>query len=135
MYFTLTMVLIGVTCALPLQPLRAELSDCSLSQMSSEQSQWKRYTVKNEEFSVLLPELPAMTTSKEYLYWSAGDSRRIRVLGAYSNEVVYSIYTFENSMKQSLNDFVARYSVFRQQNIEIKSRRDLTLNGFQEKRL
>ena len=28
---------------------------------------WKRYTVKGEAFSVILPTLPAMATTKEYV--------------------------------------------------------------------
>jgi TonB family protein len=90
--------------------------------------EWKRYTVRNEEFSILLPELPAMMTSVETV--RVGTNRRIRVLGAYMDDVVYSIYTFENPTNQSLEDLVRQNYFLQRQDNQIESQRELTLNGF-----
>lgn len=63
------------------------------SQGGSQATEWQRFTVSDEEFSVLLPTLPAMSTSE--LYVAQGIYRRERVLGAYADGVVYAIYAFE----------------------------------------
>jgi len=95
-------------------------------------AKWERYTVTDEEFSVLLPELPAMATSIQFVKES---KRRIRVLGAYRNDVVYAIYTFDNSIKQKWSDFLAdNYSLDRD-GIQLESHRDINLNGFSGKEL
>jgi len=67
--------------------------------------EWQRYTVSGEEFSVLLPVVPAMSTSDMYL--DARKSRRERILAAYSNGVVYVVYTFEKK-SLSLDDLIGR---------------------------
>jgi Gram-negative bacterial TonB protein C-terminal len=67
--------------------------------------EWQRYTVSGEEFSVLLPVVPSMSTSDMY----ARRSRRERILGAYSNGVVYAVYTFENK-SLSLDDLIGRFA-------------------------
>lgn len=74
-------------------------------------SPWSRYTVNNEEFSVLLPIAPAMTTSEVYVDEKTG--RRERVLGAYSDGVVYAIYTFEKK-SLSLDEVARRFEVDQQ---------------------
>ena len=53
----------------------------TLTRSNQTHPEWSRYTARNEEFSVLLPELPAMNTSVETV--KVGTNRRIRVLGAY----------------------------------------------------
>jgi TonB family protein len=69
--------------------------------------EWQRYTVSGEEFSVLLPVVPAMSTSDMYI--DARRSRRERILAAYSNGVVYAAYTFENK-SLSLDDLIGRFA-------------------------
>jgi TonB family protein len=69
--------------------------------------EWQRYTVSSEEFSVLLPVVPAMSTSDMYI--DARRSRRERILAAYSNGVVYAAYTFENK-SLSLDDLIGRFA-------------------------
>ena len=69
------------------------------------QTDWKTYTVTNEQFSVALPALPSM----EYKQRNA-DSRGARLevsLGSFSDGVVYMIHVFENlSPRQSLDSFI-----------------------------
>jgi hypothetical protein len=73
--------------------------------------EWQRYTVSGEEFSVLLPVVPAMSTSDMYL--DAKRSRRERILAAYSNGVVYAVYTFEKK-SLSLDDLIGRFAIPKQ---------------------
>jgi hypothetical protein len=70
-------------------------------------TEWQRYTVGGEEFSVLLPVPPAMDTSDKYI--DMRRSRRERVLGAYANGVVYAVYTFEKK-SLSLDDLITRFA-------------------------
>jgi TonB family protein len=70
-------------------------------------AEWQRYKVSGEEFSVLLPVVPAMTTSETYINEKL--YRRERVLGAYANGVVYVVYTFEKKLV-SLDDLITRFA-------------------------
>ena len=81
----------------------------AVTMLSSGQApgEWQRYTVSGEEFSVLLPVVPAMSTSDMYI--DARRSRRERILAAYSNGVVYAAYTFENK-SLSLDDLIGRFA-------------------------
>jgi TonB family protein len=69
-------------------------------------AEWQRYTVSGEEFSVLLPVPPAMSTSDVFI--DPNHSRRERILGAYSNGAVYAVYTFEKK-SLTLDDLVRTY--------------------------
>ena len=92
-------------------------------------SDWKTYMVKGEEFSVSLPDAPAMTTQTVDVSRLVKD-RRQRVIGAYADGVVYSIYTFDNpNRRQSLDDLIAEiYGV-----TEKETPRSLSLGGFSGK--
>lgn len=60
--------------------------------MAPPPSAWQRYTVRDGEFSITMPTVPAMTTyrrSREYF----GKKRTHRHLGVYADGVVYTIYT------------------------------------------
>ena len=66
---------------------------------------WPRYTVKGEEFSVALPNVPSMVTRKAPLA-GANKERMERVLQTSAGSVEYSIYIYENPKpRQSLDDF------------------------------
>jgi TonB family protein len=77
------------------------------SLVSAQPGDWKNYTVKEDEFTVALPVVPAMTTYEKYLRSS---SQPERVLGAYSDGVVYSIHSFENRPGEQLSTFIERQS-------------------------
>lgn len=66
---------------------------------------WQRYTVKDEEFSVEFPALPAMKSGESYSLRLLKNSVR-RVLGSYGSGVVYVIHTLENIERQSLDTFI-----------------------------
>ena len=69
------------------------------------QTDWKTYTVTDEQFSVALPAQPSM----EYRRMNA-DARGARLeisLGSFADGVVYLIHVFENlSPRQSLDSFI-----------------------------
>lgn len=97
---------VGLIGGLVIQPdvTAKRVDGCYQDQNSSE---WRRYTVKGEEFSALLPVVPAMSTSSVYI--DENRSRRERVLGAYANGVAYAIYTFERK-SLSLDDVISRFA-------------------------
>ena len=65
---------------------------------------WRRYTVPKGEFSVELPTVPSMTTSKAVR--SLNRMRWEIALGVYADGVVYAMYVFENLEGQSLANFI-----------------------------
>lgn len=90
---------------------------------------WKRYTVKDEEFSVALPELPAMMTTK-VARKSDGKARLQRRLKT-SDKVTYNIEAFENpEPKQSLKEFVEELSRSGGYRYDPANGRQLTIDGF-----
>jgi TonB family protein len=90
--FTKSLIFLLVTCVFT----HAQQSD-----------PWSRYTVKGEEFSVLLPTLPAMTTTKA-VRKSDQKPQLLRRLNTTVDGVNYSIEIFENPKpRQSLDDFIA----------------------------
>ena len=90
---------------------------------------WKRYTVEDEEFSVTLPTLPMMRTTK-VARKSDGKVRLERHLKTTSN-VYYTIEAFENpEPKQSLQEFVDEVGLFGVFKGDSATRRHLTIDGF-----
>jgi TonB family protein len=78
---------------------------------ASEPAQWKRYTLKDEEFSVTLPTPPRLRTNEVFV--ERIKKRRVdRVLAATADGVLYSICARENPKpRQSLADFVAEQTI------------------------
>jgi TonB family protein len=89
---------------------------------------WQRYTVKGEEFSVTLPTLPAMITTKVFLP-RLQKKRLERVLTVSADGVVYSIYACENPQpRQSLEAFIAEQNA--KPGWDPASERNLTIGSF-----
>ena len=65
--------------------------------------EWDRYTVRNEDFSVLLPIAPAMSKYTRRT-GSLSKSQVLRIIGAYAEGVVYAIHIYQK--KESLADFI-----------------------------
>jgi len=90
-------------------------------------SNWKKYTVKDEDFAVSLPTIPAMTTSKN----SQPRLRKARLereLKTSLDGVVYSIGVFDNpNPKQSLDEFVAEQNS--NSAYDVSAERNLTIDG------
>jgi TonB family protein len=89
---------------------------------------WQRYTVKNEEFSVTLPTLPAMVTNK--LFSSAlKKERRHRLISVSADGVTYTIEAYENpKQQQSLDQFIAEQAT--DSGIDVSAGRSLTISEF-----
>ena len=76
--------------------------------MAPPPSEWQRFRVKGEEFTIALPTVPALTTNK-YPNWSALRKERTeRLLGVYADGVVYTIYSDDLEPQQGLKTSVAR---------------------------
>jgi len=79
----------------------------------AESATWKMYSVKDEDFAVALPTLPALHTTYQFLE-RIQKSRRIRQLGSYADGVAYVIDVFENPKpRQSLESFIAERATFK----------------------
>lgn len=95
--------------------------------VSSDPQTWKRYTVKGEEFSVILPIRPAMITVKTPE--SVQKNRRQRQLLTTLAGIVYEVNIFDNSEpRQSLKDFIAEQTA--NSTYDLTTERNLTVNGF-----
>jgi len=91
---------------------------------------WSRYTVKDEEFSVILPRLPAMATTK-VARKSDSKIRLERKLFTTYDGVYYRITVFENPKpKQSLEQFIDELGLTGEFEFNPASKRRLTNNGF-----
>ena len=89
---------------------------------------WKTYTVEDEEFSVKLPTLPAMTGSKVFNA-RLQQQRFHREIKTSVGGVVYTIDVFENPKRsQSLEEFVAEQNT--DATLDLTTERNLSVNGF-----
>ena len=89
---------------------------------------WRFYTIKDEEFSVALPNHPSMHTIKEKRE-KPQKERRKRVLGASNNEVNYTIDVVDNrEPRQSLDEFIKE-----QTSTDLTPADDVTLNDVTRK--
>jgi len=90
---------------------------------------WKRYTVRREEFSVMLPVHPAMETRKPMVMRLAKE-RQQHTLGAYADGLAFTVLCVENSSpRESLDDYLEN-EIFNRPGWERSSQKELTLNGF-----
>jgi len=75
--------------------------------MAPAPSSWKRYIVSGEEFSVIMPTVPALSTYKDVVERLQKERRR-RLIGAYADGVVYGVSCYENpSPRESLDKFIS----------------------------
>ena len=74
----------------------------------SELNKWETYKIRGEEVTASFPIHPAMTTYGRY---REVQRQRLtdRMVGAYADGVVYSVYTFDNpEPRDSFDEFIAR---------------------------
>lgn len=93
---------------------------------------WKRYTVKGEAFSVTFPTHPAMDSSQEFVD-RLGKLRRVRILGAYADGLVYAVSCSENTKPQELLEDFIEQEIFTHSTFDRTSEKDLKRNGFSGK--
>ena len=108
------------------------VTTAALGQPEKQTAPWKRYTVKDEAFSVTFPTLPAMATYQEHVD-RLGTQRRRRVLGAYADGLVYAVSCSDNSKtRELLEDFIEE-EIFTHSTFDRTSEKDLKRNGFEGK--
>lgn len=89
---------------------------------------WQRYTVKDEEFSVRLPTVPAMIIGKAF-HARLQKERMQRQLKTSVKGVVYTVDIIENPKPvQSLQEFIAEQNT--DSTLDLTTERDLNVNGF-----
>ena len=89
---------------------------------------WKRYTVKDEEFSVVLPTLPAMVTNKDFSS-QLKKERGHRYIATVADGVGYTIEAYENPQRQqSLEQFIAEAASA--YGFDVSTGKDLAISGF-----
>ncbi len=92
---------------------------------------WESYTGKGEAFTVLLPERPtAVITYRpaRFIFGSEAERFRGTLYSAYSDGVVYLIYSFprrSEPLKQFVNEFINRYPRWQ----KVVSSHELNING------
>src|SRR6266480_1800593 len=70
---------------------------------ASQATDWDRYKLSDDEFSVSLPTVPAMSSYRVSRELSSQSILR-HIIGAYAEGVAYPVHVFER--KQSLEDFI-----------------------------
>lgn len=88
------------------------------------QSSSRRYTIKGEEFSVILPAMPALITSEgaERKILKASLGRHLRTV---LDDVRFSIDVFDNPQGQSLEELVAAFKA----KDDFTAERNIVING------
>lgn len=102
------------------------------SSSQDEKAVWVRYSTKAEEFSVLMPQLPGVISSKTCLDLPCQTARLEKTYAAYSDGVVYVVTSYQNpKRRQSLEAIIDEQ---RSQMKGVVSQSDVTLNKFNGKR-
>jgi len=100
-----------------------------VAQSANQAQSWKRYTIRREEFSVMLPAPPAMA-SRKVLVMQLAKERQQHTLGAYADGLAFTVLCVENSSpRESLEDYLER-EIFTHAGWERSSQKELTVNGF-----
>jgi TonB family protein len=93
---------------------------------------WKRYTISREEFSVMMPALPAMSTKKA-MVMRLSKERLQHTLGAYADGLAFTVLCVENSAPRELLDDYLEQEIFTHAGWERTSQQELIVNGFKGK--
>ena len=97
--------------------------------MAPPPSDWKRYTVRNEEFSITLPTLPAMDTDKLPKRSPLDRDRWLRQLGVYADGVVYTISTIDDRDQNGAPTYAIK-ALLRKQEWDMATEQTVTVSGF-----
>src|SRR5215203_1118466 len=103
------------------------------SAVAAQETTWKRYTVKGEEFSIELPTLPALTTKHDPKTETSNESWR-RYFGVFADGIVYTIYSLEDGNPQKALKNSAQ-GIGTHLAWDSDSKQELTRNGFKGKQV
>ena len=104
----------------------------ALAQPAKQPASWQRYTIRREEFSVMLPVHPAMA-SRKTMVMRFSQERQLRTLGAYADGLAFTILSTENSNpRESLDDYLEQ-EIFTHAGWERSSEKELAVYGFKGK--
>jgi TonB family protein len=106
--------IIVATCLLLLATPGVGYAQTVAANQAQETRDWQRYTAEGEEFSVLLPELPAVRTEK-FFDLTVRKDLQLRIIGAYANGVAYAVYAATNpggplSFRTFIVEAIRRYA-------------------------
>ena len=90
---------------------------------------WKRYTVRGEDFSITLPTLPAMDTDKLPKRSPLDRDRWLRQLGVYADGVVYTIFTIDDRDQNGAPTYAIK-ALLRKQEWDMATEQTVTVSGF-----
>jgi TonB family protein len=127
------LLLFSLVCGAPLASTRPQAAQTPAN--VQQQASWETYTFNGEEFSVALPEMPALDhTSRNVL--GEVPTETARNYGAYGNDIVYLIRAYDKPRDgEDLNYFAKYYarsllSGDRERSIQIRGERELPLGKF-----
>jgi TonB family protein len=99
---------------------------------------WETYIYYGDEFSVALPETPALDHSSRNVRGSQTKTERVREFGAYGDGVVYVLRAYDNPRSNEDLDYFADYFMLSfshsDRPVAYSSRDDLNLGGFAGRR-
>src|SRR2546423_222441 len=84
-------------------------SPAQAQQSATPAAKWERYTYPGEEFSVELPEMPAVFHTVRNVANSIYDIEKMRVFSVYSGGVVFIIASYDKPRSQESLDYFAAY--------------------------
>ncbi len=104
-------------------------------QSQEKEAVWERYSAKEEEFSVMMPELPGVISGQTCLDLSCQTVRLEKTYAAYSDGVVYIVTSYQTPhLRPSLEAIIDENLSLLNEQFKIVSQSDVTLNKFKGKR-
>ena len=70
---------------------------------------WARYTYPGDEFSVELPEMPAVSHTTRHIEGTRFDTEKVRVFSLYSGGVVFFVAAYDRPRKSESLDYFASF--------------------------
>src|SRR4051812_20087090 len=99
--------------------------------MAPPPSAWSKYRVEGEEFSIVLPSVPAMATYRNTQNPDNSKVRTQRYLGAYADGVVYTIYSDDHNPQDGVKN--SRKRLLPMQGWEPSTEQDVNRDGVKGK--
>lgn len=134
----LSLLLFSLVFGAPLASTRPRSPAAQAPAIVQPQAVWETYTFTGEEFSVALPEMPALDHLSRAVKGSQSQREDVRVYGAYANGLVYSIRAYDKPRSNENLDHFAQWHMERltysNQSFEFGERSELRLGKFAGRR-